>query len=59
MDAYNTLVLNPEWISEGIYQIINWVSNQGSFKLTFDNFKEVFDLNIERYPVKRHQFCLI
>ena len=26
MEQYQTLILNPEWISEGVYKIINWVN---------------------------------
>lgn len=56
MEAYNTLVLNPEWISEGVYQIINWVNNKQSYRLTLDSFKDVFESNLKRFPVDKHSF---
>jgi len=35
MDEYETLVLNPEWISQGVYRIINWVSKGASQNVVF------------------------
>jgi len=55
MDEYETLVLNPEWISQGVYRIINWVSNAQTHTLTLGCFAKVFADNA-RYPADRHQF---
>jgi len=55
MDEYETLVLNPEWISQGVYRIINWVSNAQTHTLTLDCFAKVFADNA-RYPADKHRF---
>jgi hypothetical protein len=46
------LVLNPEWISQGVYKIVNWVSNAGKYTLTFADFPSIFsdEKNRLRYP---------
>lgn len=56
MVAFDTLILNPEWISQGVYQIINWISNQNGYSLSLHNFKQVFAENINRYPIDKHKF---
>lgn len=56
MEKYNTLILNPEWISEGVYQIINWVNESIQYSLTIDDFNLVFSDNIKRFPIDKHQF---
>ena len=55
MDEYETLVLNPEWISQGVYRIINWVSNAQTHTLTLGCFAKVFADNA-RYPADKHGF---
>lgn len=39
---FNTLVLNPEWISHGVYKIINYVANSKGFTIGLDEFGDVF-----------------
>lgn len=56
MKKYDTLILNPEWISHGVYQIINWVSNLKIHSLTLPNFSKVFKEDLRRYPETKHQF---
>lgn len=56
MEAYQTLILNPEWISQGVYQIINWVSNQNTYSLTLACFDKAFEINAERFPKDKHPF---
>ncbi len=56
MEEYQTLILNPEWISQGVYQIINWVNNQNAYSLTLDCFEKVFADNAERFPKDKHLF---
>lgn len=59
LTAYNTLVLNPEWISAGVYQIINWANKderEQKFKLDFDEFPSVFAENLQRFPAEEHRF---
>ncbi len=56
MEEYETLILNPEWISYGVYQIINWVNTTKQYSLTLAEFSEVFKDNILRYPRAQHRF---
>ncbi len=52
----DTLVLNPEWISHGVYKIINWVSKEKKHDLTLDEFTAVFRGDKNRYPKHKHAF---
>lgn len=56
MEDYDTLVLNPEWISHGVYKIINWVHEAGRHAVSLDDFKSIFKDNNERYPEEKHPF---
>jgi GTPase SAR1 family protein len=56
MEKYNTLVLNPEWISEGVYKIINWVSNAKSYEIKLAQFEEVFEEERKRFPADKDEF---
>jgi GTPase SAR1 family protein len=56
MAKYNTLVLNPEWISHGVYKIINWVNEERKHTLTLDEFTSVFSEDRKRYSTDRHEF---
>ena len=57
----NTLVLNPDWISHGIYKIINWVQIHGKKKylVSLSDFPTIFS-SVEdavRYSsIKMHKF---
>ncbi len=53
---FSKLVLNPEWISHGIYGIINWVHNQGKHSICITDFPVVFENDSNRYPEKDHLF---
>ena len=56
MEEFDTLVLNPEWISHGVYKIINWVNEGKKHSLTLNDFATVFKKNISRYPEKQRKF---
>lgn len=53
---FKTLILNPEWISHGVYQIINWLSNKDKFHLRTDDYLKIFKSNAARYPEGKHPF---
>ena len=60
---FNTLVLNPEWISHGVYQIINWVANscgggQGRYTVSLDDLQQVFNskADVKRFGIEHHSF---
>lgn len=52
------LVLNPEWITHGIYRIINWLREKGcpDASIKLDEFVQVFSAIEEEYPKSKHQF---
>jgi len=56
LDQYDNLILNPEWISYGVYSIINWVSNQNKYYLSIEDFNEVFENDNVRYPNHEYNF---
>ena len=56
MEEIDTLVLNPEWISHGVYKIINWVNEEKKHSLTSDDFTTVFKEDANRYPENKHKF---
>ncbi|MBT6225140.1 MAG: hypothetical protein HOI47_00635 [Candidatus Scalindua sp.] len=56
MEEFDTLVLNPEWISQGVYKIINWVNEDKEHSLTLHDFETVFKEDKKRYPKEQHKF---
>ena len=60
IDNLNTLVLNPEWVSQGVYQIINWLKNEKKKDklkpLKMSDFKTIFNGFPKRYPQKEYSF---
>ena len=58
MEKFDTLVLNPEWISHGVYQVINWVHGQKKYSLKLEDFIAVFKDNASRFPKEKHEFFL-
>ncbi|MCL2323819.1 MAG: ADP-ribosylation factor-like protein [Oscillospiraceae bacterium] len=52
------LVLNPEWISHGIYQIINWAHNREHDRhlISIKDFPNVFENEANRYPADKYEF---
>lgn len=56
MGAFDTLVLNPEWISHGVYKIINWANEGKKHALTICDFAAVFQEDIKRYPEDKFKF---
>ncbi len=56
MKNYDTLVLNPEWISHGVYNIINWVNKKEKHSINETEFQEVFEDVLDRYPLSSHKF---
>ncbi len=56
MKDFNLLVLNPEWISQGIYKIINWVHNRDEHSISIDDFPVVFEKDADHYPKDKHPY---
>ena len=56
MEEYNTLILNPNWISYGVYKIINWLKNEEKYQLRLLDLSIIFIEDIKRYPPEKHEF---
>jgi hypothetical protein len=58
MMDFKTLVLNPEWISQGIYKIINWANNrkQDRHSVSLSGFSKIFENETNRFPIDKHIF---
>lgn len=56
MGNFDTLVLNPDWISFGVYRIINWVQKQGEHSISIDDFSIIFENEAIRYPKGKFPF---
>lgn len=50
------LVLNPEWITRGIYRIINWLREKGRADVSLKKFKMIFRTSKTDYPNSKHLF---
>lgn len=55
---FDMLVLNPDWITNGIYKVINWMHNNSKPTISFDDFEKVFNDEKDRYPKDRLKFIL-
>ena len=53
---FNTLVLNPDWISHGIYKVINWAHNNSRHTVALSDYEDIFDNEKERYPREKLKF---
>jgi GTPase SAR1 family protein len=52
----DTYILNPNWITNGIYEIINWLSvAKQDYKLRFLDLETVFKDNLGKYPKVKHK----
>jgi len=57
IDDLKMVVLDPEWITFGIYDIINWLGNtKKDYKINMREFGEVFSRTSEKYPFEKHSF---
>jgi len=55
MGEFSTMVLDPSWISHGIYRLINWGLKQKKETLSRSDFCEVFNDN-DAYPEDKAGF---
>ena len=57
MRDFNQLVLNPDWISNGIYKIINWGDKKEKHIMSVDDVTEIFTGEDKpRYPRDKIRF---
>jgi len=51
MGEFNTMVLNPGWISHGIYRLINWGLHEKISTISISNFLKAFTgKDADKYP---------
>lgn len=50
IEGFDTLVLNPDWISHGIYRLINWAHNSSRHTVRLEEYGEIFTGETARYP---------
>ena len=53
---YNAVVLNPNWITNGIYKIINWGKRKDKRRLSKNDFADIFKDELSRYPEDMQEF---
>ncbi|WP_299677889.1 COR domain-containing protein [uncultured Dokdonia sp.] len=56
LGEYNTLILNPEWISDGVYKIINWINDHDTHTILLSEFPKIFKEEAQRFPIEKHKF---
>lgn len=58
IEGIDLLVLNPEWITRGIYRIINWLKESGraDASIALIEFRQVFREIKNDYPQDKHPF---
>ena len=56
LGEFDTMVLNPEWISHGIYRIINWVYENKLHSVELKNFHAVFEKERDRFPENKDRY---
>ncbi len=56
MEDFDTLILNPEWLSHGVYKIINWVNENKKYALSLEDCIAVFENDACRFPFQKHKF---
>ncbi|MCL2820949.1 MAG: NACHT domain-containing protein [Oscillospiraceae bacterium] len=60
MQEFGVMVLNPNWISHGIYRLINWGLNEkrvDRYKISISDFHKMFaDSDASKYPEEKAVF---
>lgn len=58
IEGIDLLVLNPEWITRGIYRIVNWLRESGrpDASVKLNEFQQVFKTIENDYPKDKHPF---
>ena len=54
----DTLVLDPEWISNGVYKMINWANNHNRYSIQIKDFPRIFKDELDRYPDEKSYYFL-
>jgi hypothetical protein len=55
---FGGLVLNPDWITNGIYKVINWAHEKSKSTISLDDFEIIFKDEEKRYPKDKFKFIL-
>ncbi len=55
-DIGKDFILSSNWVSQGVYSIINWANNQRKPFVSLNDFSKVFEYNKIRFPKVQHYF---
>ena len=60
-EEINTLVLNPEWITNGVYKVINWTHEEKGrgHHISLTDFERVFADDAKRYTKEDQEFIFL
>lgn len=53
---FSDVILNPNWITDGVYTIINWMSEKKTPVLNLSDLKTIFQEEEERFPEDKHSY---
>ena len=56
MEGLKPYILNPNWITNGIYKIINWLKDNRKYKIEISRLETVFKDDPGKYPKDKHKF---
>ena len=50
VEGFDTLVLNPDWITHGIYTAVNWAYNNSKYIISLSDYDSIFKEEKQRFP---------
>jgi GTPase SAR1 family protein len=56
LQEFKTVVLNPGWISHGVYTVIRWLFDNEKKILIDADFEQIFERDRKRYPKDKDHF---
>ena len=55
---FNSVILNPDWIANGIYKSINWAANRSEYRIFIKDYVGIFADEKDRYPADKFREIL-
>jgi len=57
IERFGTLVLNPNWVSDGIYKVINWAHDEKKKSIvSLDDYENIFKDEKGRFPKDKFEY---
>ena len=57
IERFDMLVLNPNWVSDGIYKVINWAHDEKKKSIvSLDDYENIFKDEKRRYPKDKFEY---